>query len=53
MELSKISTIIIVLIVCVFCEVKGDTKVIPDDGASQNTSDDSISDSGNIDIRGQ
>ena len=38
---------------CVFCEVKGGTKVMPDNEASQNTSDDSISDSGDIDIRGQ
>jgi len=53
MELSRISTIISVILVSVFCQVKGDTKVIPDDEASQNTSDDSISDAGDIDIRGQ
>ena len=53
MELSRVSTIISVILVCVFCEVKGNTKVIPDDEASQNNSDDSISDSGDMNIRGQ
>ena len=53
MELSRLSTIIIVLLVCFLCQVRGDTKEIPKDEASQNSSDDFTSGYGDIDKSGQ
>ena len=51
MELSKIS--VIVLLLCFFCPAKGDTKPMIDDETLQNVSDNSASDSGDVNVRGQ
>ena len=43
----------IVLLLCFFCQVKGDTKLLSDDETYQNDSNNSASDSGDINVRGQ